>query len=121
MNVTPSSRGETRTGFIDSPVIGRKADSPTSVPNDCILRRTALLPRPLVFIYTPTTYRFACPVERCHFDGKVPQVDQCAVLLLIDGTHERMLWAGVKKSPFAPDVFEWSPLAGFHAEVVHEE
>ena len=55
MKVTPSSSGDTRIGFFDSPVIGLKADSPTNVPNDCILRRTALLPWPLVFIATPTS------------------------------------------------------------------
>jgi hypothetical protein len=53
MNVMPSSPGETRMGFFDSPVIGRKADSPTNVPSDCILRRTALLRWTLVFIAYP--------------------------------------------------------------------
>ena len=55
MKVTPSSAGETNKGFFDSPVIGLKADSPTSVPNDCIFKSTALLRGTMVFIATPTS------------------------------------------------------------------
>ena len=36
-------------------VIGLKADSPTSVPNDCIFKSTALLRGTMVFIATPTS------------------------------------------------------------------
>ena len=53
MNVMPNSPGETRIGFFDSPVIGLKADSPTSVPSDCILCITALLAMALIPAPTP--------------------------------------------------------------------
>ena len=55
MNVTPSSRGETRTGFFDSPVIGRKADSPTKRSQRLHLEENCALTLDPVFIATPTS------------------------------------------------------------------
>ena len=53
MNVMPNSAGDTRIAFFDSPVIGLKADSPTSVPSDCILCITALLAMVFIPFSTP--------------------------------------------------------------------
>jgi hypothetical protein len=48
--VIPNSPGKVRIGYLDSPAIEQKADSPTNVLKDCILSSTALLRLANVFI-----------------------------------------------------------------------